>query len=279
MAGSYKNIAAGNTHAYLGFLDSTGFLLGSTTSAPAAGAAGSGMMRVTGIKAAPVTIPEREAVLVTGDDELIGEIDMSSTNTRAFMIEVAVQDLQLEARLLNKPIESIAGGYMGYLDITDAPEYDVAFLLQSRTKKQDAGVRGKKAWGGTYIPLATVQALGRNGYDERGAAVFRLMVTPQLAAKNAWGVSMVDASNVPFSARFRPFSFDWPIYLHRYVGNGVLTTFTLDVAPIDVASISVYSSVGAALTVASVSASGKTFTLNSAPANNLDFVAMVQYQT
>lgn len=278
MAGSYKSVAAGNQQAWLGFLDSNGFLLGGDTSAPSSGAAGSGMLRINGIKSAPIATPERELVQVTGDDGLIAEFDFESLTSRGFVIEVAIQNLTLEAKLLGVPVDSIGGGLMGYNDVVDPAELDVCLILQSRAKKQDSGVVGKKAWSGVYIPLATAQPLGRNGFDERGAAVYRLNVTPQRASKNAWGVTMLDASNSEISAYMRPFSFEYPIYLHRWTGNGVLTTFNLDNAPVDTASLAVYSSVGAAQTVNSVSVASKTLTLNSAPANNLGLVGMVQYQ-
>ncbi len=278
MAGSYKSVAAGNQQAWLGFLDSNNFLLGGDTSAPAAGAAGSGMLRVSGIKTAPIATPERELVQVPGDDGLIAEFDFESLTSRGFVIEVAIQNLALEAKLLGVPVESVGGGLMGYMDVVDPAELDVCLILQSRSKKQDSGVVGKKAWSGVYIPLATAQPLGRNGFDERGAAVYRLNITPQRASKNAWGVTMLDASNLEISAYMRPFSFDYPIYLHRWTANGVLTTFNLDNTPVDTASLAVYSSVGAAQTVNSVSTTGKTLTLNSAPANNLGIVGLVQYQ-
>lgn len=280
MAGSYKSIAAGNQQAWLGFLDTNGFLLGGNTSAPSTGAAGSGMLRIVGIKAAPVAIPEREIVQVTGDDDLLGEFDFASLNSRAFMIEVAVQDLTLEGRLLNMPVDTaFAGsGLMGYLDTTSTAEYDACLLFQSRSKKQDSGLVGKKAWSGIYIPQATVQPLGRNGFDERGAAIYRYMVTPQLTSRNAWGVTMTNNSGTETSARFRTFSTDYPVYLHRWTGNGVATAFNLDVTPVDTTTIAVWSSTGAAQTINSVSTSGKTVTLNSAPANNLGLVGVVQYQ-
>lgn len=278
MAGSQKSVAAGFQQVWLGFLDSNGFLLGSNTTAPAAGAAGSGMMRVAGVKSAPITTPERELVQVSGDDGLIAEFDFDSLTSRGFVAEVAIQDLLRDGRLNGTPVESIAGGLMGYLDILDAAEYDVCMLLQSRSKKQDAGVVGKKAWSGYYMPLGTAQPLGRGGFDERGAATYRLNITPQRASKNAWGVTMLDDSASDITAFFRPFSFDYPIYLHRWTANGVLTTFNLDNTPVDTGSLAVYSSVGAAQTVNSVSTSGKTLTLNSAPANNLGLVGMVQYQ-
>jgi len=278
MAGSYKSIAAGNQQAWVGFLDSNGFLLGGNTTAPSTGATGSGMLRITGIKSAPVAIPEREVVQITGDDDLLGEIDFSSLNTRAFMIEVAVQDLTLEARLLNVPVETIAGGLMSYQDITTTAEYDTCLIFQSRSKKQDTGVRGKKAWSGMYIPLATVQPIGRNGFDERGAAVYRFMVTPQLSSKNAWGVTMLDGSSSEISARFRQFSFDYPIYLHRWTGTGAVSAFNTDVTPIDTSSLVVYSSTGASQAITSITTATKTVTLTSAPAANLGIVGMIQYQ-
>lgn len=278
MAGSQKSVSAGFQQLWLGFLDSNGFLLGSTPTAPAAGAAGSGMMRVSGAKTAQITTPERELVQVSGDDGLIAEFDFDPLTSRGFAVELAIQDLLRDGRLNGTPVESIAGGLMGYLDILDAAEYDVCMLLQSRSKKQDAGVVGRKAWSGYYMPLGTAQPLGRGGFDERGAATYRLNITPQRASRNAWGVTMLDDSALDINAFFRPFSFDYPITLHRWTANGVLTTFNLDVTPVDTTSLAVYSSVGAAQTVNSVSVASKTLTLNSAPANNLGLVGMVQYQ-
>lgn len=275
MTGAYKSVAAGNKYAFMGFLDANGYLLGSSTSAPASGAAGSGMLRITGIKSAAVTIPDNDTVQVTGDDELLADFAFDSLNTRSFNVEAAVQDLTLESLLLNKTLETVAGGTVGYLDITDAPEYDATLIFQSRSKKQDAGTLGRKAWSGTMVLLATVKPLGRAGFDERGAALWRFSVTPQLSGYNPWGVT-IQESSTPFMARYRPFSFDYPITMHRHTGNGVLTTFNLDYPPVDANSLSVFSRRVAAA-VSSVSTASKTMTLGSAAANGAEMVTLYQF--
>lgn len=68
MAGNFKSVAAGNKYAYLGFYDTEGRFIGGNTSAPSAGAAGSGMYRILGIKSAPVVVPENDTQQSTGDD-------------------------------------------------------------------------------------------------------------------------------------------------------------------------------------------------------------------
>ena len=83
MARFTKNIAAGNNFNFLGFIDSRGYLVGSTTSAPAAGAAGSPMIRVQGAKTAAPAVPEPEVVQVTGDDTLLGEFEFDSIAQRS----------------------------------------------------------------------------------------------------------------------------------------------------------------------------------------------------
>lgn len=276
MAGNYKNVAVGNKYAFIGFYDTSGRFIGGNTSAPSSGAAGSGMYRISGIKSAPVNVPESETVQVSGDDDLIADFSFPSITSRAFMIEVAMQDLRLEQRLQGKSVETLAGGNIGYMDITDAPEYDACLIFQSRAKSTDADSAGRKAWVGNIIPLATAQPLGRSGFDERGVPTWRYMITPQLSSYRPWGTTLLDDSSVQFQARFLPFSYPWPITMHAHLGTGVLGTFNLDYAPIDSSSIASFVN-RVAQTVSSVSVPNKTLTLSGNPASNAYLTTLYQF--
>lgn len=235
MASFTKNIAAGNNFAFLGFIDSRGYLVGSTTTAPAPGAAGSGMIRLQGIKTAAPTVPEPEVVQVTGDDTLLGEFSFDSIAQRAFVVEFAIQDLETEALLLGTNVETLGEIKLGSLDILDAATLNCCLILQSRAQKQNAGVVGQSGWTGVIIPLATAKPLGRASFDERGPAVYRYQITPQIASNNPWGISILDANAGTTGTRYRPFNAENPITMHASTGNAVVTAFALDYQPISVA--------------------------------------------
>jgi hypothetical protein len=235
MASFTKNIAAGNNYCYFGFIDSRGYLVGSTTTAPAAGATGSGMIRLQGVKVAAPTVPEPEVVQVTGDDTLLGEFSFDSIAQRAFIIEFAIQNLETEALLLGTNVETIGEIRLGSIDILDAPTLNGCLILQSRAQKQNTGVVGQAGWTGVIIPLMTAKPLGRASFDERGPAVYRYQITPQIASNNPWGISILEANAGTTGTRYRPFNAENPITMHAHTGNGVVTAFLLDNTPISVA--------------------------------------------
>ncbi len=241
MASFTKAIAAGNAYAQIGFIDSNGFLVGSATSAPANGAVGSGLLDITGIKTAAPAVPDPEFVQVTGDDVLLGEFDFESLTSRGFVIETAVGNLELDALLQGTNVVSFGDGKIGALDVLNPAELNAMLIIQSRAKKYNTGVVGQKGWTGVILPLATVKPLGRSGFDERGAAVYRYSVTPQLASNAPWGVTFDDTNFGTPGLRHIPFNFENPITMHAHSGNGSLQTFTLTRAPISAAKTITYS--------------------------------------
>src|SRR5574338_571992 len=174
MASFSKAAVAGNANAWLGFIDSNGFLVGATTSAPANGTAGSGMIPLTGIKEAAPAVPEQDVVQSTGDDGLIAEFDFTNITSRSFVAEFAVGNLDLDALLQGTLVETVGEIKMTGLDVVNPAELNVCVIIQSRAKKQDAGVSGQKGWSGIIIPIATAKPLGRGGFSERTPGTFRL---------------------------------------------------------------------------------------------------------
>lgn len=278
MATFSKSIAAGNTYAFMGFVDSNGFMVGSATSAPSSGATGSPMMRISGIKTASPTVPEPEVVQVTGDDTLLGEFDFDSLTQRSFTIEVAVQDLATEALLQGTNVETLGEIKLGALDILNPAELNACLIIQSRAKKQDIGAVGQKGWNGVIIPLATVKPLGRDTFAERGPAVFRYFVTPQLASNNPWGVTILDANAGTTGLRYRPFTAENPITMHAHTGNASLQTWTLDYAPVSAVKTSLISN-RVALAVSSVSTTApySVTTSASAPITGASLVTVYEF--
>jgi hypothetical protein len=278
MATFTKSIAAGNTYAFMAFIDSNGFMVGSATTAPSAGAAGSPMIRITGIKTASPTVPEPEVVQVTGDDTLLGEFDFDSLTQRSFTIEVAVQDLEAEALLLGTNVETVGEIKVGALDILNAAELNACLIIQSRAKKQDAGAVGQKGWNGVIIPIATVKPLGRDTFAERGPAVFRYFVTPQIAGNNPWGVTILDVNAGTTGLRYRPFTAENPITMHASTGNGALQSWTLSYQPISVAKTALYGGRNViAVSAVTTTAPFAVTTVATAPIGGLPLITVYEF--
>lgn len=217
-----KAAVAGNAQCWLGFIDGNGFMVGSATTAPSSGAAGSPMIKLVGIKEAPAAVPEAEVVQSTGDDDLISEFDFTNTQSRSFVAEFAVDDLNLTALLQGTLVETVGEIKMTGLDVIAPAELNVCVILQSRAKKQDAGVVGQKGWSGTILPIATAKPLGRNGFSERSPGVFRLQITPQTAGNHPWGITIADANAGTTGQRFTTFTAENPITMHAHTGTGAL---------------------------------------------------------
>jgi hypothetical protein len=278
MATFTKSIAAGNTYAFMGFIDSNGFMVGSATTAPAGGAAGSPMIRITGIKTASPTVPEPEVVQVTGDDTLLGEFDFDSLTQRSFTIEVAVQDLEAEALLQGTNVETVGEIKLGALDILNSAELNACLIIQSRAKKQDAGAVGQKGWNGVIIPIATVKPLGRDTFAERGPAVFRYFVTPQIASNNPWGVTILDVNAGTTGLRYRPFTAENPVTMHAHTGNAALQSWTLNYQPISVVKTALFGGKNPiAISAVTTTAPFAVTTIAAAPIGGLALVTVYEF--
>lgn len=277
MAASRKVIAAGNRYAFMGYFNDIGYLTGGTNTPPAAGANGSGLTQLLGVKEAPITVPENDTVPITGDDSLLGEFLFPNVATRRFTVTTAVMDMDIEAELLGITVEQVGEIDVGALDIEDAPEFDSCFIFQSRAKKQDAGVnKGKKAWSGHFVPLANAQPLNRQTFSERAGAVYRYDVVPQVASHNIWGTTIAGSGIGTDALRLRPFSSEYPVHIMRFTGDGITATFNLDFTPITAAKTKVLVRRVAA-TVLSVSTVNDTFTLSAIPPSGAEIIVVYEF--
>lgn len=271
-----RAIAAGNRYAFAWFIDDSGFMLGASTTAPANGAAGSGAFTISGIKTAAPTIPEPDVVQVTGDDALQGEFAFDSIESRAFTIEYAVEDLSIISNILGTTLQTWGEVRAALMDIPNAPERNMGFIFQSRAKKGDAGAAGQKGWNGKVIPLATFTPLGRASFDERGAAVFRGLVSPQSSGYDPFGVSILTSNYGSTAARQIPFNAENPIHIKTWRGDNTTTAFTLDYTPISAAKVAAYVD-RVVRTVSTVSTGAVTATVSSAPGTGRPLIALYEF--
>lgn len=229
---------AGNRFMQLGFNDpADGMFIGGTGTAPAAGTStDGGMIFLGGSKNANRSIPNPEFTQVTGEDgELLHQYDWNSIADRAFALEFVAEELAVYALLQNMPETTWLGGSFTYDDVIGAVVPNMTGILESRTKRVSDGI-GR--WGGLIIPNGTVRVLGRAGFTERGAALFRLYMTPQPSSYNQMGYSIVDSDGQPKYARGIPFNnLAHPVTAHAFKGDGATAAFAVDKSPVAVANV------------------------------------------
>jgi hypothetical protein len=278
MASFTKGAAAGNQRAFAWFIDDNGFPTGATNTAPSAGATGSGAFQIKGVKTASPTIPESDTVQVTGDDDLISEFSFASLTTRAFTVEYSVEDLTVVAAMLGTTLVTWGEVKVALLDIVSPPERNMGFIFQSRAKKQDSGVMGQAPWHGAIVPIATAEPLGRASFDERGAAVFRMRITPQIAGYDPFGVTIQSANYGTSGGRYATFLSEHPLHLMRHTGTGAIAEFTLDYQPISAAKTPVYAN-RVLQTTSSVSTSAPySYTTSGNPASGAAIVSVYEHE-
>ncbi len=225
MSGSRSNIAAGTQLAYYGIYDTAGRLKGSTTGTLAQGAIGSSMKRLVGIKRANPGPTEPEDVQISGDDGPIGSIAFGPGETPSFIIENAVFDLDIQADLQGTTVEELQDLRLGVAQPENPVYPDICLIIQGKAKKQDAGVKGIKAWVGVIVPVASVIPLGREEFSERTAGVNRYQVNTQVASKKPWGVTIADGDLGTTGAPLLPFTSDNPIAMHSFLGDGAVAIY------------------------------------------------------
>lgn len=236
-----KKIVAGARLTFAGFVDSLGFLMGGSTSAPANGS-GSGMLNILGIQQAPFAVQEGEAVPVPGDDGVLGQFLLEPDALPEFVVNFGAFDLHQDALMQGTLVESFGQGYIGVMQPVNPVYPDVCLIIQGLAKSKDSGSDGASAYDIYIFPVCTIQPLGRETAEGRAAGTNRWKVTPNIASKKPWGVTITDAVNGTSGAPILPASFDNPITMHRYTGTGAGgQTVTLDRTPISLAKTVVIS--------------------------------------
>lgn len=223
---SKKHISAGTTQAYFGFVDSLGFLLGETTTAPTNGTL-QAMLRLLGIQSAAAGLPESEDVNIPGDDETLGTITFAPDETPAFVANFGANDLDFNARIQQTAVETIGGMDFGVLQPNDPGAPNGTLILQGKAVDKDAGTAGQAMWTGQIFPLVTASPLGRESFEGRAAGVYRVKFTAQKASKKPWGVTIADGDLGTDGASVIEFGLDHPLLMDRITGDGSTTEFTL----------------------------------------------------
>lgn len=219
-----QTIAAGFDRLEFGILDNNGFFAGAT-GVVTAGAVGAAPGRMKAVKVANPTVPNPDAVPITGDNDYQGGFIFSSNAVRAFDIEAAVDDFNIVAALQQTNVENQGDISLGLLDPEAANYPSVCLLLVSNAQSKMAGSGGVTGFSGLIVPKCQLVPLGRPQFQERGAASVKFRVVVNSTDRYPFGKTFTDATNGTTGTRFIPWTAENRISMMRFDGDAATTTF------------------------------------------------------
>jgi len=226
-----ERIGAGFNLLHYMFFDTSGNFLGGSTTAPAAGlATGAPALRLVGARTLPVSIPEPDVVIASGDDQPLTSFEFDSEALPNGVMEVAQRNDVFERDVQGtKVVTSGATGEirMGVYDPADRADVRVGLLLQRRAKDWASGNRGSVKKQSLFAPACTVKPLG-NAYEQRTFNGYGYAINLS-RADNAW-TSINDTEHGTTALSLIPIESAYNLMVCRWTGNAALQVFTLPIA-------------------------------------------------
>lgn len=280
MADLTQIISAGVQLAQYSFLDSDGYVAG-TTGTAATGANGSPMGTILGIQQANVTIPEPDRVPVPGDDTTLGAFQFDSTETPGFNIVVGVHDLGLDAAAQGTNVVLDGSMTLGVLQPSQPTYRDALIILTSVAKSFESDTRGTSKFSHYIIPKVTMTPLGRVDWQGRTDAAFQYACVANVSTTRGHGATMKTGMGYEGteSATVIPVFSDNRITAQRWVGDGVTTVFNIAKKPVTSGVVynRVYINGLIRLSGVTIDATAKTLTITPAPALSDKIVMYHEY--
>lgn len=235
-----KTIAAGFRYLWYGVIDSSGYFIGSTTTAPVAGnQAGSSMLRLDGARTLPVNIPEPDIVVVSGDDEPMVSFEFDSENLPSGAFEVAQRNNTFDTLIQGTTVETIGDIEMYTLDPKDRESQSMCMLLSRRAKSWLSGTKGVKKWENLFIPRCTIKPLFTT-IEQRTFTPYQYAINLSRSDRSGWS-TISESLHGTTAASLLPIDSDNPLMpLARFTGDGAETDFTLPFAPVSGAKTYVF---------------------------------------
>lgn len=277
-----KYAASGARLVYYGVMDTDGYLVGSTATAPSAGdQTGSGMLQLEGVKNFPFKPAQNQKNTQTGDDGPIAQFFYDPTELPSSQPQFATADYTFDALIQSLVVDDV--GDTSILAVQPAaPTYrDICLIVQRQAKSRASGSVGSSMWNGLIIPKCNIAALDSDGYQERADAAFSYDLITNSVDKYPWGTALTALANGTLGAPAFKFTSPWKRHLWRWTGNNTQTVFNLPNTPAGADGNAVVIFVaGVKKTYTSdytVDVSAKTVTFGAAPASNAKIHAWYGY--
>src|SRR4030042_679082 len=215
-----KVVSAGAASVYYGAVDSTGYLIGSTATAPTAGnQIGSSMAELEGVKEFPFVPNAPDRLNITGDDGAIAQFLWNPIELPTGDTTFAVNDMDFAALAMSTLVHDIGGYEFLGIQPGDVTYQDLCILVTAQAKSRTSGSLGSALFY-TYLVMKTnAYYQGRDAFAERAEAAFIYNLIANKADVYPWGLAFSDANNgddefvvMEFTSAYRPM-------IQRWTGN------------------------------------------------------------
>lgn len=223
-----KVISAGAALVQYGCVDSTGYFIGGTGTAPAAGNAdGLALLTLEGVKNFPFAPNAPERMNITGDDGAIGQFLWNPTELPTGDATFAVSDQDFGALAMSLVVHDL-GGY-SFLGIQpgDVTYRDLCLIVTAQAKSRTTASAGSSMFYNYLIMKANAYYQGRDAFNERTEAAFIYNLIANKSTNYPWGLAFSDANNGDTEFVVMEMTSGYKPTMHAYTGNNVLDTFNL----------------------------------------------------
>jgi hypothetical protein len=269
-----KTVAAGFRFNWYGVIDSNGYFIGSTTTAPSAGdATGSSMLRLDGSRTMPINIPEPDVEPVTGDDEPMVTFEFDSETPISGILELAQRNNVFDALIQGTKIETVGDIEVSSLDPKDRASQAMCLLLSRRAKSWLQGSKGVKQWENVFIPRCTIKPLFTD-IQQRTFTPYQYAINLSRSDRTGWSTVSINLHGTTAASIF-PIDSDNPLGpLARFTGNNSQQNFTLSYAPVSGAKTYVFVNDVQQTVTADYTVSDTTLAFVAAPATDAVIVVL-----
>ena len=229
MAGEDR-IGAGFKYIYYGVADSSGYLQGNGAT-PATNGTIQPMLRLRGARTFPVTIPERDRVPVSGDDEPLVAFSFASEQLPNGVMSTAVRSLDFEGLVKSTLVESIGDLRAGSMAAGGEVSRTMMLLLIREAKKFEGATKGPLAWEVVMIPSCEISPAGAE-WEQRTFNPYNYSINISKAGQGLYGGSYTEAARGTSDMAIEPIEADNPIMIEGGYGDAAQLTFPLSVLPV-----------------------------------------------
>jgi hypothetical protein len=230
-----KVTTAGLEYALYGARDSSGYLIGSTATAPAAGSQTGNPM---GILAKPKEFPFQpespERVDITGGDGHVSTFQFKPITAPTGQPRFAENDMTFAALVQGLAVHDLGGGAFLMQQPDDFTYQDMLWVTVSRAESRESGSLGVSHWYGEIVLNTQVYYRGRDNRTERGDGSFLYDITLNSADRYPFGLAFSAGNNGATGGKIMEWTWPYRPVMERWTGNGVETSFnvtsTFDIA-------------------------------------------------
>lgn len=237
MAGEDR-IGAGFKYIYYGVADSSGYLQGNSATAATNGTI-QPMLRLRGARTFPVTIPERERVPVSGDDEPLVTFSFASEQLPNGVMATAVRSLDFEALVKSTLVESLGDLRAGSMAAGGEVLRTMMLLLIREAKKYEGSTKGTGAWEAVMIPACEISPAGAE-WEQRTFNPYNYSINISKAGIGIYGGSYTEATRGTNELALEPIECDNPPFVMGGYGDGATTGYTLTHTPVAASAAKVH---------------------------------------